>query len=600
MLCGFAGKILYVNLTTGEIYANPLDVDLAERYIGGMGINSWLLSNLVTEKIDPLSPENALIFGVGPLIGTICPGAPKVYVASLSPDGFVCQSSAGHSMGIMLKYAGYDHLVITGRSEGPTYLRIDDDEVEIRNADHLWGRDTWSTNDALRKELDDYWIDCIGPAGENKVNYSTIMCSKRSSFNKTGPGTIMGSKNLKAIAAHGTKGVRVADPDEFKRLTDEIAKSIVSDAELTLFRTYGGPPAESPKQGFGYDEFAARIAKRPYACLGCTVACKHVISLRDGPYSGLTYRVSHLDALSGHNGLGDLENWDELVKSVEYENRFGLEAAGTSGMLSFLEECYRRGLLNREGLGFIPKSGGRGLRDFILSLVQKERTNDLAALGLLKASESVGKGSARFAHHMKGVAREHRLDKEVSINTIGALTNPRGGDGDLTKIPMRETGIDSAVGLVRFCKDLGLRKSNARRVLKGPDGFNVGRLTRWAEDYSVVYVSMGFCHRWILRQYLNLKKLSILYKAATGLQSSPSDLLSAGEHIFNTLKAFNVKMGATRRDDLPSRGATCPPDKTLIIGNKNYDSLNQILNEYYQERGWDIKTGIPAKPKSIP
>jgi aldehyde:ferredoxin oxidoreductase len=193
-LYGFAGKILYVNLSTREISAKPLDVDLAERFIGGMGINSWLLSNLVDEKIDPLSPKNVLIFGVGPLVGTICPGAPKVYVASLSPDGFLSQSSAGHSMGIMMKYAGYDHLIIAGRSERPTYIRINDDEVEICDAHHLWGRDTWSTTDRLRNELDDYWVDCIGPAGERKLRYSIIMCSKRSSFNKTGPGTIMAPK----------------------------------------------------------------------------------------------------------------------------------------------------------------------------------------------------------------------------------------------------------------------------------------------------------------------------------------------------------------------------------------------------------------------
>ena len=594
---GFAGKILYVDLSTGSISTRRLDVSLVEQFIGGMGLNSWLLYSVVKRRIDPFSPENALIFGVGPLVGTLCPGAPKVYVASLSPDGFLCQSSAGHSMGIMMKYAGYDHLVITGCAKKPVYLRICDDEVSILDADHLWGRDTWDTTDCLVNELGDYWVDCIGPAGETGVRYSIIMCGKRSSFNKTGPGTIMGSKNLKAIAVRGSKGVRVADPEEFKRLTDQITKMILADAQLDLFRTYGSPPAESQTQGFTYEEFVGRVAKRSYACLGCPVACKHIISLRGGAYNGLTYRVSHLDALSNHNRLAGLENWDELVKCVELENRLGVEAAGTAGMLRYIVECYRDGILDEEELDSIPNLGGQALRDLILSMMLRKKTGALAMKGLFKGSYWVGKGSEKYALHMKGVGREHRLEKEVSLNTIGSLTNPRGGDGDLTKIYVRETGKDAVAGLTRFCTDLGLKKMTSDRILQGSAGFNVGRLTKWAEDYSVVYVSMGFCHRWILRRYLNLEKLCGLFKAASGLELSPSHLLAAGERVFNIFKAFNTKMGATRVDDLPSRGAAWSPERPLVVSGKHYGTLSQVLDEYYDERGWQVKSGLPSKAR---
>ena len=135
------------------------------------------------------------------------------------------------------------------------------------------------------------------------------------------------------------------------------------------------------------------------------------------------------------------------------------------------------------------------------------------------------------------------------------------------------------------------------RILQGPDGLNLGRLTKWAEDYSVVYVSMGFCHRWVLRRYLNLEKLCKLFKAASGLELSPGQLLTAGERVFNLFKAFNTKMGATRIDDLPSRGATWSPDRPLVMAGKDYGTLNQVLDEYYDERGWQVKSGLPTKAK---
>lgn len=595
-LYGFAGKTLYVNLSAGDINSKPLSRQLAEKFIGGMGIGSWLAYKLVEPETDALSPDNALVYGVGPLVGTMAPGASRVYANSKSPlSGLVCQGSAGHSTGIMIKYAGYDNLVITGRAEKPVYLRISDDEVEICDARHLWGRDTWDTSDLIQKELGDYWVDCIGPAAENLVRYSIVLCSKRSSFNKTGLGTVMGSKNLKAIAARGTKGVRVADPERFKELTDEITRRIVADPELEAYRAYGGPSSGFSQSGFSSKYFYERIAETSYACLSCPVACKHFIKLKDGSYQGLSYRISHLAALADHSRLGSPENWDELAKVVEIENRYGIEAAGTASMLSYLVDCYEHGILTEEEIGFVPKRGGRALRELIPMIVRKEGIGALAAEGILRASREVGKNSEKYAKHIKGVGREHRLGSQVSIQTIGSLTNPRGGHGDMS--PLSFSGgtppeIDQEA-FRRFCMDLGLRRRVADRVRGEP----VSRLIKWVEDYTSAYVSTGFCIKPILMRHINLDKLSELYAAATGLEVSPAQLLVAGERVFNVLKAFNVKAGATRRDDMPGRGATWPSDKTLVVSGKEYGTLNQILDQYYDERGWDVKTGFPTRQK---
>jgi aldehyde:ferredoxin oxidoreductase len=586
-ICGFAGKSLYINLSTGKIMTKSLDRKLIKKFIGGVGITSWMLYNFIDRKMDSFSPENVLIFGVPPLVGTLAPGASRVFVQSRSPvSGFLSQASAGHSMGVMMKYAGYDNLVITGRAENPVYLKILDDEVEILDARHLWGRDSWETADILRKEVGDYWIDCIGPAGENLVRYSILMCSKRSSFNKAGIGAVMGSKNLKAIAARGTKGIKVADPNRFKQLVNKIVKQIVSEVDLWTYRSYGEPSTNFSKPYFTLEEFQERIAKKPYACLSCPVACKHVIELRDGNHKGLCYRVSHLVALAGHNSLAAPENWDELAKCVELENSYGMEAAGTAAMLNYLVGCYEHGILTKKEISFVPKRGGTALRELISMIVQRKQIGALAAEGLLIASQKVNKDSEKYAAHIKGIGCP---ESEISSGDLGPLTNPRGGHGELTLILNSDTR--------QFCSELKLERDTENRICDGPNGCNIGRLTKWLEDYTVIYSSMGFCIRPILRRHISLKDLCELYLATTGIDISPAQLLFAGERVFNLLKAFNVKMGATRLDDLPSRGAVWSPDKLVMRDGKEYGTLKQILDEYYDERGWDVETGVPTREK---
>lgn len=259
-------------------------MEIIEKYIGGLGLNAWLLYSLLDSNCDPVSPDNILVYGMSPLVGTIATSVSRVYADSRSPSSqLLSQASAGHSAGIMIKYSGYDHLVITGKSEKPVYLRITEDEVEIRNAEHLWGRDTWETCDLIKSEIgNEYWVDCIGPSGENLVKYSTISCSKRSNFNKTGLGAVMGSKNLKAIAAWGKRGVEVADPTKFLTLVEELSRKILLDGELDTYRTYGSP--RTPKPGFSDEDFIKRVAEKNYACITCPVGCKHIINLKEGQH----------------------------------------------------------------------------------------------------------------------------------------------------------------------------------------------------------------------------------------------------------------------------------------------------------------------------
>ncbi len=594
---GFAGKTLNVNLTTGSVKSELLDERLAEKFIGGMGLAGWLAYKLIDRRTAPLSPENALILSTGPLAGTLAPACSRVHIASRSPNsGFICYTNAGHSAALMMKYAGYDCLTITGRAENPVYLKITDDHVEIREAGRIWSRDTWESTDLLRKEAEDHWVDCIGPSGENLVSYSIILCSKRSSYNKTGAGTVMGSKNLKAIAVKGTKGIKVADPERFKKLTDEFTRGIVSDSEVKAYRAYGGSMGNRP--GFSSDEFVARVVERPYACLGCPLACKHLINMKDGPYKGLRYRISHMGALVGHNSSGGPENWDELAKLVETENLTGIEATVTAGILDYLVKCYQNKVLSESEIGYIPKKGGEAMRRLIEQTVRREGIGATAAGGMRAFVERIGEDSERYLNHEKWVGRQLALANEVSTYIIGSLTNPRGAKAEFVHIPIRggnSKGLTSEE-IRGFCVSLGLQTSDVSRVCDGPGGFNVGRLVKWVEDYSFAYASMGFCSREPIMRHINLEKLSQLYTAAVGIEMSPAKLLEAGERVFNVYKAFNVKMGATRIDDTPSRGAVWPPEKPLTMPGEESGTLSRILDDYYDERGWN-PNGIPTKTK---
>lgn len=594
-LGGFAGKILYIDLTTGDIHSEPLNRDLAQMFIGGFGIGSWLAYGLIKADTDPMCPDNAIVFSAGPLVGTLAPASSRIHLTSRSPDsGFLCWSNAGHSAGIMMKYAGYDHLIITGRSEKPSYILIDDDEVEILDAGHLWGKDTWETTDAIRRDYPDHFVDCIGPAAERGIKYSIVLCGKRSSYNKMGPGTVMGSKKLKAIAAHGTKGVRVADPDKFRELTDSITRGIASDREVSVYRTLGEPT--TGRRGFTSEEFRLRVAERLYACISCPVGCKHAIHLRGGVYDGLRYRISHLDALAGHNRLAEPRSWDELAKLVEEENRVGVEASSTAGMLNYLIVCAEHDHITMTEPAFTPKRGIGAVHDLISLMMDNRGIGEIASRGLLGGIEQIGRDTEAYSKHTKSIGFEHGFERQISNFDVGLLTSPR-AKGELSHVPFGDGNTMDLGPTVfdRFCGDLDLSSEAAERVCDGPEGFNVGRLVKWLEDYSSVYLALGFCDRSIIMRHMNLTKVSELYTATTGLDVGPSQLLVAGERVLNVLKLINIRFGARRSDDLPSRGATWPPGRHILFRGFDYGSLDQILGEYYDERGWNTETGIPLK-----
>nr|HID58304.1 aldehyde ferredoxin oxidoreductase [Desulfobacterales bacterium] len=618
-LYGYAGKILYVDLDSRRIRKEPLGEELVRNYIGSIGINSKLAYDLIAPGIDPLSPENYLIFGTGPLGGTVAPGCSRSDVTSKSPlTNLFGSANSGDSIALMLKFAGYDHLVISGRAETPVYLKVNDDDVEICDASYLWGKDVWETTDILWAELGgDYWVNCIGTAGENLVRYAASVTNKHSFYSRTGMGTVMGSKNLKAIAARGSKGVAVADQKAFLKIVDEIVEKIKNSPATQLWRDLGfvvAFPAYSEYglferynyaegfsdlvKDFSKEDYKGHVVKRNYACPSCPVGCRQVVEIKDGTYPGLNYRVAALGSQVGYHNQAGVENWDELVRCVELENRYGIDSNSLAGCVGFAIELYKRGIITKHDTdGMELDWGGETTQGLIEKIVRREGIGDILANGVKAAAAKFGPEAERLAGHIKGLEMALGVRGRLSTENFGEFTNPRGGhlerSPSLTFIPRKPKAFPP------FSRGIGVPEDRIEKVCDGPEGFNVSRLTKWVEDYNTVLVSMGVCHRTPITQHLNLKIITELYRATTGIDIETTELRQAGERIWNLQRAFNQREGADRKDDMPPWRAL---NESITIGDKDYPPItekkaNKLLDEYYDERGWNIKDGTISKEK---
>jgi aldehyde:ferredoxin oxidoreductase len=491
-----------------------------------------------------------------------------------------------------LKYSGYDNLIITGRSDKPVYLKVFDDDVEIRDASHLWRKDTWQTIDLIHEELGPCSVSCIGLAGENLVRFASIRSNKRSGANKTGLGAVMGSKNLKAIAARGSKGIQVASRSRFRRLVNRILANLTASPTTMSWRQYGSASGwPSDREGFRLDEYREKMWKRPYACHACPVACKAVINLADGA----SLPISALPSLVGHHQMARVEDWEELGRCVELENRYGVDGAAMAGIVNLLCRLQEEGIIARSDLnGLDINWGGESIRRLIPVIVNKEGIGALLAGGARDAAKKIGRGADKFANHVKGVQKEPGIGSTFSSGEFNRATNPRGGHGERAGTLTAKAQTDPAA-FREYCHSIGIPEEALERVCSGPHGYNVARLTKWAEDFNSVLFSTGICVRNPFKEHMDLETLAELYEVATGIQMSADALLRAGERIWNLQKLFNIRCGWTRKDDLPN---TMPPDEPIIAGGKSYGTFNQLLDEYYEERGWNVRTGIPQAEKS--
>lgn len=615
MYYGYAGKILEVSLPQ-KMTKEDLDPRIARRFLGGLGFNAKILYDETGPEIDPLSPENIVVISPGALTGTGAPTSCRTEVTTKSPlTGIIGTGNIGGSWGSELKHAGYDALVIRNKSPKPVYLLIDEDRAEIREASYLWGKDTWETAAVLKKELgQDLSIMSIGQAGENLVRFATVVVDYQHAAGRCHAGAVLGSKKLKAIAVRGTKRIAVKSPKEFEVATRKAYERIQSYPGWGIREKAGSIAVATPE----YAETAEQhLVKGDESCFcPCPMAayygCTLTTEIKTGRYAGTKVVAAGLSLFSGMAralGISLQASW----KLKELNNRLGLDY--WRGPLAFAMELYREKIITRQDTDGLELTEGNesAIMDMLRRIAYREGFGAVLAEGSERASEITGRGAANHVRTIKGMEfgedpRLVRWEFQLSF-----LTNPRGGD-DLKGTH----GLTDFPGLPRWAQRLNWSEDKYLEwLLNRLDMFDdvkeaifgvppklsdldAPMLTKWYNDLTCVYNSLGFCmFSGTTVGALGPTHYAELYSTCTGLTVTPLELMRTGERIFNLMRAYNIREGMKREHDhWPQRFYQEPlkreDGKTRKLPKERVD---QLLDRYYKLRGWDVETGVPTRWK---
>jgi aldehyde:ferredoxin oxidoreductase len=593
---GWIGKLIRVNLSNSSIKVESLKMDDAKLYLGGRGLGSKYLFDEIDPTIDPLSQENKLIFMTGPLTGTYATCAGRYNVVAKAPlTGTIGAANSGGHFGPELKFAGYDGIIFEGKADSPVYLSIHDDEIELKSAEHLWGKNVFETTDILLEENEeDARVACIGPAGEKQVLFATVMNDKDRAAGRSGLGAVMGSKNLKAVVVRGTNGIKVADKDEFMSSTmdarekvlanpvtgkggglasygTEVLVNILNEMHALPTRNWQTANFEDGEKISG-EYLAENYLVRNKACFACPIGCGRVIKIPDGKYKGIVSGPEYEAAWSYGASCG-VSDINAIDKANHVCNLLGLDPITMGATIACAMELYEIGALTRDELG---EELNFGNADAIISLTEKtgnrEGFGDLLALGSYRLAEKYGHPELSMSvkkqempaydgRAIQGMALEYATSNRGGCHVRGYLTSP-----EVLGIPMKTDPLttEGKAGLLKLFQDLTA-----------------------VVDSSDICLFTTFA--------IGLPEISNMLRASIGINISDEEILKAGERIWNLEKLFNLEAGLTKEDDtLPPRllkeQLTTGPAKGKVA------ELDVMLKEYYELRGWDTE-GIPTEEK---
>lgn len=586
---GLAGTLLRVNLTARKIQREKTDTRLFRGFIGARGVGSAMLYREVQAGIDPLGPENKLIFLTGPTEGTMAPGANKITVTFKSPaTNTISWSLCGGQLAAELKFAGYDGIIIEGQADRPVYLSINDHEVEIRDASAYWGKTTHETEEGIRRELKQpaAVVAVIGPAGEKNVAFACIQADYHREFGRGGGGAVMGAKNLKAIAVHGTGGVKVADATGLAKLAEEIygilaghgkaqARRKFGTVEMTdginnlgfwSVRNFSGGVFEHG-QNLNHTAMRNEIVFGDVSCYGCPVACGKFSKVKSGSLAGTMLEGPEFESIGLLGANCGVKTIDYVAKASELCDLYGIDTISAGAVVSFAMEAFEKGVISQEqayGLNLVFGNG-----DALLAMLEKialreEGLGDLLANGARVAAEKLG--VPELAMHVKGLEL--------------ATYDPRGCKG------MGITYATSAKGAHHMVSPtMGPEIASDRHSSEGK-----GALVAETQKFMAIVDSMSLCAS--MRFALDLSKQMRLYGQVTGHHMSDAEGLLAGERILTIERLFNLREGFGRNDDvLPKRftdeGMPSGPSKGQVV------DLQPMLDDFYAAMQWD-REGVPT------
>ncbi len=584
---GWHGKFLRVNLSNGEITTQSFDEEYARKYLGGRGFAAKILWDELRPGVDPLGPENKLVFAFGPLTGMALPSSSKIVVAAKSPlTGGYGDGNLGTKFAVQLRKAGYDGIIIEGKADSPVYIHINDNDVNILPAVDLWGKGYYETHEILEKEYgSNAGIVGIGPAGENLVKFAVVRSQEGRAGGRPGMGAVMGSKNLKAIVAQGSHDFPLADPETIKTEGkvgyDEVKKASAYEHWMrqgtTMVLAWCNETSTLPVKNFFYGtwdqakgidgEMLEKLTIARYGCPRCNMRCGLTIKDENDQESELDYE--NIGMLGSNLLVSNLTKVGTLNRMAD---DYGLDTISLGSVMGFAAECSEKGIIDEK----IEWGDTEGFKELVRKITFREGIGDLLAEGTKKAAEKLGNDTLHFAMQVKG----------LEVSAYNCYTTP---------------GMALSFGT----SPIGAHHKDAWviswEVQTGRDSYGPEKAAKVIEFQRIrggMFESLTTCRfRWIELGF-SLDWYPKYLEAATGMKWTLDDLWEIGDRIYALIRAFWVRefqdKWSKEMDYPPERWFDPLPEGPLAGTKLEKEKYDQLLSEYYKQRGWDER-GIPTK-----
>lgn len=601
---GYNGKIVQIDLSRRKINVLPLDEKVLRVYIGGSGLAAKIIYEQTSPQTGPLDPQNLLFFMTGPFTNTLVPTSGRHAVAARSPLTKIWgEADVGGSWGTNLKKAGYDGVKIKGASEAPVYLWIHDGEVEIKDAAHLWGVDTYKAENLLRRETGEMAsVACIGPAGESLVKFASIMHDGKNAraAGRCGLGAVMGSKKLKAIVVEGKKKNRIKHRQtlrkKVKKLTPQIREKAfflgkygTTGSEVELERI-GDLPIKNWLQGRweGAKRLSGKVLletifSKDYHCRACPIGCGKEVIISKGKYAGVDGAAAEHETVGALGALCLVDDLEAVSFANRLCNQFGMDTISTGAAVAFAMEAYEKGLITLSKLGGLKLTWGRAdaMVEMVKRIGERQGLGRLLGEGVREAAEKIGGRAFEFSIHVKGLELPAHDPRAFYSLALGYATSNRGA----CHVQAYSHPFEGWIPL----PDLGYAKSLPPHMERGK-----AQLVAKLQNLMCMVDSLKIC-KYIFYGGIQPHHLVEFLNLITGWDIDLKEFLRLGERMFNLKRLYNVRGGISRKDDsLPPRLLTHTRGEGGAASNLPH--LGRMLNEYYKLRGWS-EDGIPLRGK---
>ncbi len=605
-MLAYRGQFLRVDLTNKRVEILPVDPGWSRDYIGGAGVGAKILYDQTAPDTDPLGPENVLVAWTGPFTATRVPSSGRHHLVARSPQtGLLGETNVGGSWGVQLKKAGYNGVVVTGKADSPVYLWIHDDGAELRDAEPVWGQDAYQSAQWLKEQTHQKATAAvIGQAGENQVRIASIPHFGRimRAAGRTGLGALMGSKNLKAIVAFGTKPIPVTDEEGLKA---SVRQALPHIREVTeSFRQYGTAGGVEKYEYLGnfplknwagsrWQNGAKKISGVRMeetilvgrkACWGCPIACGRHIKIKKGPYAPLDAEDPEYETVGTMGGECLVDDLEAISQANVLCNRYGLDTISTGSVIAFGMEAFERGIITTVDTDGLDLSWGSGeaLVEMVHRIAKREGIGDVLADGVKQAAERLGHNAVEFAVHVKGLEPSAHDPRRFWSQGLSYATAARGACHNRSWGHAYELGLKAP--------EIGLAEPHPSYQLEG-----LAEFTAKLQNFQSMNDTLIMCRFAQVGHAVSLTNVVKWFNLVTGREVGVDDLMKIGERVFTLKRLYNTRLGVSRKDDfLPPRFLTHNRDDEALTNQ--LPPLGQMLSDYYAYRQWS-ETGIPSAEK---